>query len=190
MRAQVYQLLHAIMASALSDELIDSNPCRIRGAGQPRRRHTITVASVAELDAIEAAMPERLRLMVSLAFWCAMRFGEIIEIRRGDLVLAAEVIRVRRGAVVVKGGWVVGDPKTEAGSRDVAIPPHLVPVIEAHLAEHVDPHQDALLFPATRNGEHLRQSTLYWHFDKARNAAGRPLGPGPVPTRALMTVLK
>jgi len=174
MRAQVYQLLRAIMASAVSDELIDSNPCRIRGAGQPRRRHTISVASVAELEAIEAAMPERLRLMVSLASWCSLRFGEIIELRRGDLVLAAEVIRVRRGAVVVKGRWVIGDPKTEAGIRDVAIPPHLLRVIEAHLAEHVDPQQDALLFPATRNGENMRQSTMHWHFSRARKAAGRP----------------
>ena len=37
MRAQVYQLLHGIMASAVADELIDANPCRIRGAGQSKR---------------------------------------------------------------------------------------------------------------------------------------------------------
>ena len=35
-------------------------------------------------------MPERLQLMVTLASWCALRFGEIVELRRGDVDLGAE----------------------------------------------------------------------------------------------------
>ncbi len=153
MRAQIYQLLHAVLASAVTDELIDANPARIKGADLPKRKHTITVAT--------------------LASWCALRYSEIAELRRGDVDLAENVIRLRRGAVVVKGGWHIGDPKTEAGSRDVAIPPHLIPAIEAHLDDHVGPKHDALLFWATRNGGNLRQSTAYWHFNKARKAAER-----------------
>jgi integrase len=55
----------------------------------------------------------------------------------------------------------------------VAVPPHLVPVIQAHLAGHVGHDPDALLFPA-HHGGHLAPSTLYRRFYAARDAAGRP----------------
>ena len=82
-------------------------------------------------------MPERLRLMVTLASWCALRFGEIVELRRGDIDLGDEVIRIRRAAVRTKGGFTSPRPKSDAGIRDVAIPPHIIPLIEAHLAKYV-----------------------------------------------------
>ena len=96
MRARTYALLRTILATAVADELIDANPCRIRGAGQTQRVHKIRPASVAELDALTAAMPDRLKLAVPLASWCALRVGEILELRRGDIDLDQEVIRVRR----------------------------------------------------------------------------------------------
>jgi integrase len=117
-------------------------------------------------------MPERLQLMVLLGSWCALRFGETIELRRHDIDLSTEVIRVRRAVARVGGEFIVGPPKSDAGSRDVAIPPHLIPVIEAHLAEHVGRKRDSLLFPNER-GEHLQPSTLARHWYKARHAAGR-----------------
>jgi len=132
MRARTYALLRAILATAITDELIDSSPCRIRGAGQTQRVHKIRPASVAELAELTAAMPDRLKLAVPLASWCALRFGEMIELRRGDVDLSDEVIRVRRVAVKLTGatgGHVIGEPKSGAGVRDVAIPPHLLRVV-------------------------------------------------------------
>lgn len=82
------------------------------------------------------------------------------------------VVKVRRGAVRVKGGWVVGDPKSDAGKRDVAIPLHIIPVIEQHLAKYVAVDRDSLLFPA-KSGGHLQPSTLQRHWYKARKTAGR-----------------
>lgn len=57
--------------------------------------------------------------------------------------------------------------------RDVDIPPHIIPLIEQHLAKHVDNGRDSRIFPAD-NGGHLQPSTLYRHWYKARAAAGRP----------------
>ncbi len=175
LRAHTYGLLRTILATALSDELIDANPCRIRGAGQTTRVRQIVPATVAELAELTAAMPERLQLAVPLASWCALRFGEMIELRRKDIDLQAEVIRVRRAVVRVKGGHIVADPKSQAGIRDVAIPPHLLPMIRDHLAEHTAPGRDGLLFPSTRyGGRHLSMTALYRSWTKARAAAGRP----------------
>lgn len=64
-------------------------------------------------------------------------------------------------------------PKSDAGVRDVAIPPHLVPAVQTHIAQHVGPEQTALLFPA-QHGGHLAPATLQRQFYKARKAANRP----------------
>jgi integrase len=173
LRSHAYSLLRTIFASAITEELIDANPCRIVGAGRAKRVHRIRPASVAELGVLTEAMPERLRLMVTLASWCALRFGEIVELRRGDIDLGAEVIRIRRAAVRTKGTYQITRPKSDAGVRDVAIPPHIIPTIEQHFASHVGKHRDALIFPAD-GGEHLQPSTLYRHWYKARAKAGRP----------------
>ena len=39
MRSHAYSLLRTIMSSAVTDELIDANPCRIVGAGRAKRVH-------------------------------------------------------------------------------------------------------------------------------------------------------
>jgi integrase len=173
MRAHAYSLLRTILNSAITDELIDSNPCRIAGAGRAARVHRIRPASLAELTTLTQAMPEPLQLMVLLASWCAMRFGEIIELRRTDVDLLDEVVRIRRAAYRAKGGYTTGTPKSDAGIRDVAIPPHLIPVIREHLQRFVGPQPDALLF-ARQHGRLMAPSTLKFHFYRARKAAGRP----------------
>lgn len=103
LRSHAYSLLRTIMGSAVTDELLDANPCRITGAGRSKRVHKIRPASIDELATVTAAMPERLQLMVMLASWCALRFGETVELRRGDIDLSAEVIRIRRAAVRTQG---------------------------------------------------------------------------------------
>ncbi|WP_085240064.1 tyrosine-type recombinase/integrase [Mycobacterium europaeum] len=190
MRSHAYSLLRTIMGSAVNDELIDANPCRIVGAGRAKRVHKIRPASVEELAILTDAMPERLQLMVTFASWCALRFGETIELQRGDIDLSKEVIRIRRAAVRTKGGtFQVTTPKSEASVRDVAIPPHIIPLIEAHLSKHVGKKRDSLLFPAGdlvprgkgrevsppegAGDRHLQPSTLMRHWYKARKAAGR-----------------
>jgi integrase len=181
MRAHAYSLLATIMGSAVKDEVVDANPCRITGAGRTRRVRRIKPASVAEIAALTDAMPDRLAPMVLLASWCALRFGETVELRRGDVDLGAEVIHIRRAAVRVKQhvdeespkyAYQVGSPKSDASIRDVAIPPHLLPVLEQHLAKHVGATRDSLVFPAA-NGNHLRPATLYRHWYKARASIGR-----------------
>lgn len=175
LRSHAYSLLRTIFASAVNDELIDANPARIVGAGRAKRVHQIRPASVTELGELTAAMPERLQLMVTLASWCALRFGEIVELRRGDVDLEQELIRIRRAAVRTGGAYSITSPKSDASVRDVAIPPHVIPLIEAHLAKYVDTGRDSLIFPAFDNPDaHLQPSTLYRHWYRARDAAGRP----------------
>ncbi|OLT11708.1 hypothetical protein BJF79_23590 [Actinomadura sp. CNU-125] len=174
-RAKAYGLLRTILAGAVEDGHLTVNPARIRGAGQSRRRHAIRPATVEELAALAEAMPPRYRLMVALAAFCALRYGELTELRRGDVDVKAGVLRISRAVVLAEGRFVVKTPKTEAGERDVAIPPHLMPMVRAHLLEHTAPGSDGLLFPARNDAAgHLRQSSFAKVYYPAREKAGRP----------------
>jgi integrase len=183
LRAHCYGLLRTILGAAASDGKIATNPCVIRGAGSVKRAKTIRPASLDELQALVWEMPKRYRAMTLLAAWCAMRLGELTELRRRDILLTIPpadsgkqpegVIRVERAVVRTETGFKVTTPKSQSGRRDVAVPPHIVEYLQGHLDQFVDDAADALLFPAEHGG-HLAPATLYRHFYKARAAANRP----------------
>lgn len=173
-RARAFSLLRAIMATAADDELIEINPVRLKGAGQTERRHTIDIPTPAKIQELADAMPQRYRAMILLAAWTGLRFGELTELRRSDVVLVKKgrriesgTIHVRRAVVAVKGEFQVKTPKSAAGIRDVEIPPHLLQAVSKHLLT-VAPGADALLFPARSDpSRHLRPSTLQKVFKRA-----------------------
>jgi integrase len=173
-KAHAYALLKAILTTAVEDELIGANPCRIKGASKAKRSRDIRPATLDELAAITAAMPERLQLLIPLSAWCALRFGECVELRRKDVDLKAGVLRIRRGVIrTTDGKRVVTDPKTPAAKRTVAIPPHLIPAIRKHLKDHAQIGPEGLLFWGPRTGGQLPHSSLLYEFNKAKAAAGR-----------------
>jgi integrase len=166
-----YALLKTIFATAVQDELLDRNPGRERM--RKPVRHIGEPASLDELALLVAALPERLRLMIELAAWCALRYGEVAELRRGDIDLKNGVIRVTRAVQWVDGVKIVAAPKADS-VRVVAFPPHLGEAIKDHLKTHAQWGKDGLLFPTT-HGEQYRSPTFHQaYFSKAREAAGRP----------------
>ncbi|WP_392544207.1 tyrosine-type recombinase/integrase [Oryzobacter telluris] len=173
-RARAYSLLKAMMNSAVSDDLISANPCRLRGGSSTPRERDIRPASIAELDLIVAAMPERFRALVLVCAWCALRQGEVLELRRGDVDVLRGTIRVERAVSWVHGQAIVGTPKSAAGTRTVAVPPHLLPALQHHLDTFTGPRDKDLVFPGTDGEAHLQPSTLYKPWRTSRDAAGRP----------------
>jgi integrase len=172
-RAHAYSLLRTICATAVADEVLHANPCRIRGASRSERASTTEPATLEELTAIVDAI-DRYKLMILLAAWCAMRFGELTELRGSDIDTKAGLIKVRRGVTWVNGQATVGKPKTKAGTRDVAIPPHLLPAVRQHLLEY-GAGREGLLFPSASDPvAHMKPSTLHRVWDRARDKAGRP----------------
>lgn len=174
LRAHAYGLLRSILGSAVEDQLIVANPVHIRGAGSCRRTPKIEPASLGELEAIVLAMkPERYRLMVLLASWCTVGFGELAELRRGDVDVRAGSILIRRTVARADGKFFVSTADGEADTRDVAIPFRLLPMVENHLLTNVAAETNGLLFPASDGKSHLATSSLYKSFHRARAAAGR-----------------
>lgn len=160
--AKAYRLLRAILNTAVADELIGRNPCRIQGAGASHtaERPMPETATVLELA---RAMPERLQALVLLAGFVTLRTGEALGLERRDVDPLRSVVDVRReavqishvrddsGAVVERRGRLVKSPKSEAGTRTVAVPRFVMHELEDHLARLVAPDPGALVF-ARENG--------------------------------------
>jgi integrase len=171
--AHAYALLHAICATAVQDEVLDANPCRIRAAMQTSRRRDVDILTPTEVNRLASKMPPGLRASVLLAAWCGLRWGETSELRRADLNRDCSVLRVRRAVTYRGGRFDVGKPKTAAGVRDVTVPPHIRATLKAHLRNHVGKGADALLFADT-DGTHLRADVYRPYWEKARAAIGKP----------------
>lgn len=158
--AKGYRLLKAILTTATEDdELLSRNPCRIRGAGTERRaeRPVLTAPEVFQLAEL---MPERYRLMVLLACFGSLRYGEVAALTRGDLDLDACTVVVTKTYSEVRGkGLVLGPPKSRAGRRTVALPSSMRPIIQEHLDRFTGAGNRALVF-TLRGGSPVRRSSF------------------------------
>jgi integrase len=171
--AKAYRLLRTVLGTAVSDGMLAKNPCNIRAGGIERSPERPT-ATVAQVDALADAVGERHRALVLLAAYSGLRLGELLALRRVRLDLEAGVVHVTEGEHELVGGTIItGPPKTEAGHRQVAIPPHLLPVLREHLDRFVRPGPDALVFGGEKGGW-LRRS--YWNvkWRDARDEVGLP----------------
>jgi integrase len=177
LRSHAYSLLRTIFNSAATERphpLVPYNPAHIRGAGNLTRVHKVRPASLDELQTIVNELPPRYKLMALLAAWCALRFGELTELRRGDIDLGTGRVKIRRAVTRAAGEFIIGLPKSDAGIRDVAIPSHLLPLVQGHLDDFVSPGRETLVFPAADNSDlHMAPSPLYRVYYPAREAAGR-----------------
>ena len=174
-RSKAFQLLHNIMAGAVELEVLDTNPVALprRTKIRTKRAKRIEPLTVSQLNVLADTMPPRLRMAVLLGCWCALRYGELSELRRSDVNLTTGTIRISRGVVKVNGAYLVGETKTDAGLRTVHVPPALLEDLDTHLSEHVGLAANDLLFPAS-NGGHLHSSSFARAFHKAAVSAGRP----------------
>ena len=163
--AKAYRLLKTIMATAVEDELIPRNPCTIKGAAVERPDER-PIATVEQVAALAAAVPARYRSMILVATWCGLRIGELAALSRADVDLPGRVVRVRRQLQeLADGRQVFGPPKTAAGHRSVAIPPHVLVDLRHHMDTYVGPGPDAMVFTGA-DGDLLRRSNFtrrVWH---------------------------
>ncbi len=172
--AKCYRLLRSILNTAVDDELIRRNPCRIKGAGgeaSPER----PVASPAQVQALVAAMPERWRALVLLAVAGSLRWGELMALTRADVDLDAGTVTVLRSLSDDMGELLVVPPKSRASRRTVAIPAGVLPALRTHLAKFAESGPTGRVFVGPK-GASLRRTNFQTTWVRARDAAGLPAG--------------
>lgn len=150
--AKVYRLLHAILATAVEDGEIPRNPCAIKGAGQESSPERPAV-SIPQVYALAGAVAPRWRALILLAAFCGLRFGELAALTRERVDLQHHTVTVSASAARLRGGRrVVGPPKSEAGRRTVAIPPHIVDDLQEHMDRYASPGPCGLVFVGAKGG--------------------------------------
>ncbi|MFJ5150720.1 tyrosine-type recombinase/integrase [Streptomyces sp. NPDC088353] len=175
MTAKAYRLLKAIMETAVDDELIQRNPCRIRGAGKEKAAER-RIATVAQVDALADAVGMRWRLMVYLGAYGPMRPEELAGLRRRDIDLEGLRVRVRFAEPErMNGRRVQGDTKSEAGTRTVILPAFLHRELRWHLESYAEPGPEGLIFVGEK-GAPFRRSTFGRKWRRAREIVGMPEG--------------
>jgi integrase len=177
-KRHLYELLRAILNSAVDDEHIDINPARIKGATKTPRRTLPDLPTAAQVQALAEKMPAgKYRTMTLLTAWTGLRFGEATELRRKDILLSDDdsplAVRIRRAVTRAEGEYIVSTPKSAAGVRDVVIPPHIRSAVADYL-DSLPANPNRLLFPGSRTGQHMTPQSLYKPFYRAREAVGLP----------------
>jgi integrase len=96
--------------------------------------------TLTQVQALVDAVEDRWRALILLAAWTGLRIGELSALRREHLDLNAGTVSVNSAVVDVIGrGRSYGPPKSAAGRRTVAIPPHIIGDLEHHLAMYAQP---------------------------------------------------
>lgn len=158
--AKVYRLLRAILYTAVDDGMIKRNPCRIKGADKDSEAPR-PVASIAQVYALADAVPARFRALLLLGAFTSLRWGELVNLRRTSVDVAAAVVEVARTLTERDDGTLDdgGSTKSDAGRRTVSIPELVLPDLTAHLAEFTGPAADTFVFLGS-NGGWLRRSNF------------------------------
>jgi integrase len=124
-------VLRAILSTAVADDALARNPCRITGAGQTRSEER-PLLNLQQVQRLAAGMPDHLRGLVELAFWGHLSLGELIALRIEDVDLERGTVSVRRQVVETDTGPREGAPK--AGSqRTVYLPDQGIDALDEHL---------------------------------------------------------
>jgi integrase len=168
-----YQLLKAIFNTAREDKLITENPCQIKM--RPPKPRDVKPLTPAELVKVAEKMPEHYRAAVAVAAWCGLRFGELIELRRKDVHTEGGhlILKVRRAATIVDNKLVVGPPKTDAGTRDVTVPPHVAAMLREHMTKHTDRGPESFVFTTTQ-GKRLSKNAFTKSVKTGFASVGKP----------------
>lgn len=166
---QSYRFMRAVLNTAVRETLLAKNPCQIPGAGTPKTRRR-PVATPAQLEALVEAIPGPYKAAVLLAAWGGLRRGEVLALRREDLDLEALTVTVNRSQteLLATRERFDGRPKTDAGYRTIALPPHIAPF----LSEHLDRYAGATRLFVSGSGGPMPGDTLGQAFRRARGAAG------------------
>ncbi|MEV6782200.1 tyrosine-type recombinase/integrase [Streptomyces sp. NPDC051098] len=168
---KAYQILRAMMSTAVDDELIRRNPCRVKGADRydvPER----PVLTVAEVYAVADAIAPRYRLLVLLAAFTTLRFGELASLRRRDIDVSGRVVLVQRAQAEMQDGKLFDKaPKSAAGVRPVAFPDEILIDVTEHLEHYAGAGRDGHVFLGPQGGR-LRRSNFRDDWVRARTTAG------------------
>jgi integrase len=173
-KSGVYRLLAKGFNRAVADGILDRSPLKAipRPKSQPREIIPLRPEQITRLA--DAADP-RYRAAILTAGFGGLRAGEVGGLRVQDVDCSSRCLRITRAVRTEGGRRVLGDVKTQAGRRQVAVPDSLIMELRRHM-EVFPPTPDGRIF-STYGGGLVSHTVLL----KRLHAAARVIGITPYP---------
>lgn len=129
-----FSCLRTILASAIDDKVIAADPsAKVKVPTPPRRRNVDL--SHEDVARILGMAKSELRPYFATLAWCGLRLGESLALDVADVDFLAGSLTVRRQMDTEDPkGRIVDYTKTDAGCREVPVPPDLVALCSTMLA--------------------------------------------------------
>ncbi len=129
-----FSCLRTILASAIDDKVIATDPSTKIKVPTPPRRRDVHLSHEQVATILGTAKPELRPFFASLA-WCGLRLGESLGLDVADVDFLTATLTVRRQMDTEDpAGRIVPFTKTDAGRREVPVPPELTAMCSAFLA--------------------------------------------------------
>lgn len=129
----IHANLSALLSAAVDDDRIGKNPCKAGSVRLPRQENAkIQPWTPKMVFAVHTALPQRFRLMATLAAGCGLRQGEVFGVAAEDIDFLRGVVHVRRQVKIVGNKQVFALPKGRK-VRDVPLPETVALELAAHL---------------------------------------------------------
>lgn len=171
--AKTYRLLRTILNCAISESLIKTNPCNVKGAGQDKSSER-PIATLEEVFELADAIDRKFRLAVLLGTFGSLRLGEILALETDSIDLATGIIHIDKQVQELSDGTqMVAEPKTKAGLRNVSLPHFMIDELKTHVELFISETTTAFLFTSS-NGNPIRRKVLQRSWNEARNKVGLP----------------
>jgi integrase len=104
------------------------------------------VLTLNEVMTLADAIDQRYRMLVLLAVFASLRWGELMGLRKTDFDLNVGLVQVERAVSLVGARQLIKKPKTSAGVRTVAVPMWLLPDLEQHFPDYSEAMLDGRVF--------------------------------------------
>jgi integrase len=167
------KILRRALGEAVRQRLIGQNVAQL--VRVPREEHReLQVWNRSEMVYFpEHSADDSLALLYEMALKTGMRRGELLALRWRDIDLNHGWLSVQRTLTEGEQGWTVGDVKTKAARRRIALSPLLCPKLRAHRDARpraIDSEHD-LVFP-TSTGRAMHPSFVGVCFQRLQRRLG------------------
>lgn len=129
-------VVSSVFDAALDDQVVGRNPCKAKSVKPPARvRKKVVPWTLAQVEAMSEALPQRYEAMAYLGSGCGHRQGELFGIAVDDIDFLGRAVQVARQVRIIGGALVFSPPKG-GKTRSVPLPETVGLRLSAHIAEH------------------------------------------------------
>jgi integrase len=166
------QTLRSVFNAAVQDRLIASSP--VARLSVPRSENArIVPLTVAQVQALADAMPDRCRAMIIIQAGLGLRIAELLALRLEDVDFLRRTVRVEWQ--LTQDGKHRVSPKTPRSRRTLPLPTVVAETLAAHISE-FSPAEDGSLFTTTSGNLYRQEHFGARVFKPAAKSAGLPPG--------------